>query len=45
MPKKQAQGKTHQRFFDVPELERRIQEETPKSGEYFYDYKLDEAKK
>lgn len=34
-----------QRFGDVEALEQRIKEESPKSGEYFYDYKLEEAEK
>jgi hypothetical protein len=33
------------RFDDVEILQSRIEKETPKSGEYFYDYKLEEAKK
>ena len=33
-----------ERFADVPELEARIETETPTSGEYFYDYKLEQAK-
>jgi hypothetical protein len=32
-----------QRFNDIDALEERIKNETPKPGEYFYDYKLEEA--
>lgn len=34
-----------QRFNDVETLEQRIKDESPKTGEYFYDYKLEEAEK
>lgn len=34
-----------ERFADVEHLQERIKLETPKSGEYFYDYKLEEAEK
>lgn len=34
-----------QRFADVETLDKRIKEESPKSGEYFYDYKLEEAER
>lgn len=33
------------RFADVETLQRRIQEESPNPGEYFYDYKLEEAER
>lgn len=34
-----------ERFGDVEMLEERIKKESPKQGEYFYDYKLEEAEK
>ena len=33
------------RFEDVPDLTKRVIDEAPQSGEYFYDYKLEQAKK
>lgn len=44
MSKEKVKGKI-QRFSDVQLLEQRIKNESPKSGEYFYDYKLEEAEK
>ncbi len=44
MSKEKGKNKI-QRFNDVETLEERIKEESPKSGEYFYDYKLEEAEK
>lgn len=37
--------KRRERFDDVAQLEERIDAETPAPGEYFYDYKLEQAKK
>ena len=42
MPKENRQNKV-QRFSDVDILQQRIAKETPNSGTYFYDYKLEEA--
>jgi hypothetical protein len=39
MSKEKGKNKI-QRFNDVEILEGRIKEESPKAGEYFYDYKL-----
>ena len=44
MPKDNRPNKV-QRFSDVEILQQRIIKETPKSGTYFYDYKLEEAEK
>jgi|JI6StandDraft_1071083.scaffolds.fasta_scaffold890292_1 hypothetical protein len=42
---KQKKKVSSQRFGDVEHLQERIKKETPQSGEYFYDYKLEEAEK
>ncbi len=44
MEKQKGKSK-YQRFSDVELLEQRIKEESPKEGEYFYDYKLEEAER
>lgn len=36
--------KKRERFADVPELVERVLQEAPPPGEYFYDYKLEQAK-
>lgn len=44
MSKEKGRGKP-QRFADVETLQQRIADESPKPGEYFYDYKLEEAER
>lgn len=44
MQKSKGKAKA-QRFGDVQVLQERIKNESPKPGEYFYDYKLEEAEK
>ena len=40
MKHKMNQGKKVERFADVDRIIERIEKESPKSGDYFYDYKL-----
>jgi ATP-dependent RNA helicase DDX10/DBP4 len=41
---KQKGKQRSERFSDVERLIQRIESETPPSGEYLYDYKLEQAK-